>query len=306
MKKITFLYFLFLSVISFAQSVATYNIEFTNYWNATNHSENTTFPGSNAHWSPLVGVNHNSNVTFVAMGTAATTGVENIAETGSFSAFQNTDVQNAITANNAQQFFNAGDLFLNEPTDKIIFNGLEVNENFPLLTMLSMIAPSPDWMIAVNGLELREAGSWKTSITMDLFPYDAGTEDGTTYSLANPATTGGVVTSLAGTDPFDNTRVAQLTITLASVLSTDDTRTIEKITVFPNPVTDKLSLTNIQNSNLKSIEIYNVLGKLDRTVFVKNNVNTLDVDVSNLTSGIYLLKLNNEEGNSKIQKLIVQ
>lgn len=306
MKKITIQLIFFISYLSYAQSVATYNIEFTNYWNSTNHSVGTTFPGSDAHWSPLVGINHNSSVTFVEMGGTATTGVENIAEIGNSNVFQTVDVQNAINANNAEQFFNAGDLFLNEPTDKIILNGFEVSEDFPLLTMLSMIAPSPDWMIAVNSLELRDGGNWKTSITMDLFAYDAGTEEGTAYSLSNPATIGGTITSLRNVAPFDDTRVAELKITLASVLNIQENSNFEKITIFPNPVTDQLILTNIINSNLKSIEIYTVLGKLNRNLLIKNNVNNLKVDVSNLTSGIYLLKLNNEEGNSKTQKLIVQ
>ena len=83
-------------------------------------------------------------------------------------------------------------------------------------------------------------------------------------------------------------------------------RAIGNIKIFPNPVKDKLSISNIINSNLRSIEIFTVLGKLNRTYLVKNNVNNLEIDVSNLTSGIYLLKLNNEDGNSKTQKLIVQ
>ena len=306
MKKITTLFTFLACSLCNAQSVATYNIEFTNYWNSTNHSVGTTFPGSNAHWSPLVGVNHNSNVTFVVLGGTATIGVENIAETGNSNVFETVDVQNAIDSNNAEQFFDAGGLFLNEPTNKITLNGFQVSEDFPLITMLSMIAPSPDWIIAVNGLDLRENGNWKTSVTIDLFPYDAGTEEGTTYSLSNPATSGGTITSLSGVAPFDNTRVAELSITLASVLSTNDNSNFENITVFPNPVNDILTLKNIASAKLKSVQIFNILGELSKTLLVRRNIGNLEVDVSNLTSGIYLLKLNNEAGHSKTQKLIVE
>ncbi len=306
MRKITFILFAFISTFGFTQSVATYNIEFTNYWNATDHSVGTTFPGSNAHWSDLVGVNHNSNTTFVQNGVTATKGVEDIAELGDSNIFRTVDVQDAIDANNAEQFFNAGDLFLNEPTNKIILNNLEVNEDFPLLTMLSMIAPSPDWMMFVNGLELRENGNWKTSITIDIYPYDAGTEDGTTYSLSNPATSGGIISSLRNVAPFNNSRVAELKITLASVLSIDTFLNVEEVRVFPNPASDKITLSNIKNSNLERIEIFTILGKLKRTVLTPNVSNSFTVDVSNLTSGVYLLKFSDNQSGSRTQKLIIQ
>ncbi len=307
MKKITLFFALFFCALCFSQSTATYNITFTNYWNSSDHSVGTSFPGSNAHWSDLVGVNHNSSVTFLEMGGTATTGVENIAELGNQNIFQTVEVQAAIDANNAEQFFNAGDLFLNEPTDEIVYNGLVVSEEFPLLTMLSMIAPSPDWMIGINSLNLRDSGSWRTSITMDLFPYDAGTEDGTAYSLSNPASNPiGVISNIQGVAPFNSTRVASIEITLQSVLSTDNVSELDAVDVFPNPVEDKLSLGNIRNANLERIEIYSVLGKLNRTIPINTSTNTLDVNVSDLTAGIYLLKLQSKSGFSKTQKLIVR
>ena len=50
-----------------------------------------------------------------------------------------------------------------------------------------MIAPSPDWFIGVHDLPLFDDGQWVEDLSVDLFPYDAGTEDGTGYSTGNPA-----------------------------------------------------------------------------------------------------------------------
>jgi hypothetical protein len=44
-----------------------------------------------------------------------------------------------------------------------------------------MIAPSPDWFVGVSGLCLCEGNAWADSVIVDLFPYDAGTDGGTTY-----------------------------------------------------------------------------------------------------------------------------
>ena len=103
MKKITFTYTLLLimlfSVTSIAQSTATYDINFTNTWNAADHG---TLP-SNAHWSNLVGANHNSDIRFLEMGGTATVGIENVAEAGSNTIF-NSEVQTAINAGSAEQW----------------------------------------------------------------------------------------------------------------------------------------------------------------------------------------------------------
>ncbi len=44
-----------------------------------------------------------------------------------------------------------------------------------------MIAPSPDWFIAVSNINLIENNEWVTSKTITVDIYDAGTDDGTTF-----------------------------------------------------------------------------------------------------------------------------
>jgi len=52
--------------------LATYNIKFINNWNETDHGP---LP-NNAHWSKLVGVNHNANIEFVKNNGTASLGVK--------------------------------------------------------------------------------------------------------------------------------------------------------------------------------------------------------------------------------------
>lgn len=52
-----------------------------------------------------------------------------------------------------------------------------------------MIDPSPDWFLGVSGLDLcLENCSWAESRTLDLFPWDAGTDSGATYTAPNQPT----------------------------------------------------------------------------------------------------------------------
>ena len=40
------------------------------------------------------------------------------------------------------------------------------------------IVPSPDWFVGQSSLELCRDGAWITDLTLDLYPFDAGTDQG--------------------------------------------------------------------------------------------------------------------------------
>ena len=51
-----------------------------------------------------------------------------------------------------------------------------------------MIAPSPDWFIGVDSLDLCDNGTWRESWNVTMSPpWDAGTEEGLQFSGANSA-----------------------------------------------------------------------------------------------------------------------
>ena len=168
---------------------ARYQVTFTSRWNASSHGNSPPYPaGSSPHFTPLVGSTHNSQVTFWQRGQLATRGIESIAELGSTGTFRNMDQANARAAGNAGAYINIGGLgaYPSSATRQI-----DVSEDFPLLTLASMIAPTPDWFVGVSGFNLKEGsrGCWKRTITENLVGNDAGTEKGTGYSLGNPAET---------------------------------------------------------------------------------------------------------------------
>lgn len=55
---------------------------------------------------------------------------------------------------------------------------------FQLSLMVKMI-PSPDWFVGMDSLNLCEGSQWKQDVTVDLQPYDAGTDSGFTFSSPN-------------------------------------------------------------------------------------------------------------------------
>jgi hypothetical protein len=305
MNKITLLFCLstlLISNITTSQSVATYNIVFESFWNATDHG---ILPPS-SHWSSLVGANHNSNITFLEKDGIATQGIENIAETGNITVFRDNEVNPSITNGDTKKFINGGGL--GSATGTISINGLEVSENFPLITLISMIAPSPDWMIAINSINLRNAGNtdWQDLIEIDLYAYDAGTDNGSTYNDANADVTPHIaINSLQGDPPFNNNRIGKLTITFQNTLGINSIGRVQNIKIFPNPTKGNITISNIQNTDLNSIEVYNLLGCLMKVISVKKGVSKIDLDFTSFKKGMYIVNLSDKNGVSKTQKLII-
>ncbi|CAG5127524.1 unnamed protein product [Candidula unifasciata] len=53
------------------------------------------------------------------------------------------------------------------------------------LSFMMRIIPSPDWFIGVNSLDLCAHGRWKNKVHLDLTPFDAGTDQGLTFTAPN-------------------------------------------------------------------------------------------------------------------------
>jgi hypothetical protein len=163
-----------------AASTASYTVTFDATWSQQTHPGKYP-PG--AHFSPLIGGVHNGQVAFWAPGALASPGIESMAEVGGTTTLRN-EVQAAITAGTASAVLQGGGV--NSPGNTSFT--FQASTEFPLVTLVTMVAPTPDWFVGVHGFDLRDGGGWKNHATVDLFGYDAGTEEGVNFSLSNPAT----------------------------------------------------------------------------------------------------------------------
>ena len=194
-----------------AQS-ATYRVTFEGKFTASALASGVSVP-SGEHFTTLIGAVHNGSATFWSSGAMASAGVEAVAELGITGTFKSEINANTNAVAVIEKSLPSG----GTPTATV---ELTVTTDHPLVTLLSMIAPSPDWFVGVSGLSLRNAtdDAWQPSLTVDLFPYDAGTEEGTEFSLSNAATSPqGAITSIKGTGKFSDEPIAALTFTLQAV-----------------------------------------------------------------------------------------
>lgn len=196
---------------SLAQDVVEYQTQLATEWSEQTHPQD--FP-SNAHFSRLIGATHNQQASLWIPGGIASPGIELMAETGGSTLLQG-EVNALISAGSADQFLSLGSV---PNTPGFATRTLTAQAQFPLLSIVTMIAPSPDWFIGVHDVDLRPNGVWVRELLIDLHPYDAGTDAGVSYGSANSDITPHIpIEIMTSTFPFEGTgRIGTLRITLLS------------------------------------------------------------------------------------------
>ena len=187
---------------------AVYSVVFNATWSAATHP--TDYPRG-AHFSPLIGAVHDDGVRFWASGQTATHGIESMAETGGTSTLRS-EIRAQIPAHALSVIAGPG---LGTSPARTTIPRIVVQLDYPLVTLVTMIAPSPDWFVGVSGLSLMdEFGQWVEELQVTLYPYDSGTDDGTTYTSANAdSSPRQPIRSLRGEAPFSNAPIGTFTFT---------------------------------------------------------------------------------------------
>jgi len=183
---------------------ARYRVTFNATWSEATHPVN--FPAGNPHFSPLTGVTHNDQVQFWAPQVPASQGVKVVAETGNPTEFLN-EINAVIRNGDAAVAITGGGIPLSPGSTSVEF---DISSDFPLVTLATMIAPSPDWFLGVHDLSMLENGDFVESMTVSLNAYDAGTDSGVTYTSADLATTPVTGITLVNSDLADSSFQAGL------------------------------------------------------------------------------------------------
>ena len=105
-----------------------------------------------------------------------------------------------------------------------------------------------------------------------------------------------IITDLAGNNRIENTTVDIGAYEYGSTLSVADFDTTTNFVIYPNPTT---SILNIDSQiALVKVEVFSILGKKVLSA------NSKSIDVSDLNSGIYVLKIIDDRGNQSTLKFI--
>jgi alpha-amylase len=149
---------------------------------------------------------------------------------------------------------------------------------------------NPDW----PGQPMTQVEGNKWSITLSGF---SGCEVGVVFNngAASPAQTVDLFTTGNTCWIIDNTPTGakyNATVDETCITTIIDQNETNKFSIYPNPVIDKLFISQKMDSQ-NNIEILDITGK---TIVNLKLMNGNSVDVSNLNSGIYFIKIGNQIG----------
>lgn len=300
MQRIVLLFCTYFFVLnSFAQD-ATYKIEFISNWSSSTHPMD--YPSGSAHWSPLIGASHQNAALAFDLGVIASNGIESVAETGATGTITS-EINALITAGIAYKVINGPGLGSGPGT--ITINDVEVDANFPYVSLMTMIAPSPDWIAMIGNQKLTDAGgNWINSISVNVYATDAGTDAGSTYTSSNSDITPHIeMESLQNMAPFSNEIIGTFVFTLEQVLSSPNENINDALVLYPNPTSDVLMLKNEGNLRIERAELYSINGKRIRTLTSLGR--NQSISLQNLNRGLYFIRIISNRG-SLTKKLILE
>ena len=155
-----------------------YLVTFTGTWSVETHP--LDFPQS-PHFSGLIGAVHNDKVTLWKEGGFASPGIKQMAETGAKTLLSEEISQMIIDGTVYVRLSGVG---INT-SPGVTSLRLTAHRDYNRVTLVSMLAPSPDWFVGVSGLSLFENNDWLIEKEVVLYAYDAGTDSGVTYTAEN-------------------------------------------------------------------------------------------------------------------------
>ncbi|RLD83101.1 MAG: hypothetical protein DRJ07_07310 [Bacteroidetes bacterium] len=85
----------------------------------------------------------------------------------------------------------------------------------------------------------------------------------------------------------------------SNLLAVEDNLIKQNIRLYPNPTSGKINISNPNNLELESIEIYNIYGQK-----LFDDIQNNKIDIQNFARGIYLVKIEGLNGKQGIYKII--
>ncbi|XP_069946228.1 spondin-1-like isoform X2 [Cherax quadricarinatus] len=164
---------------------AKYEVTFEGLWSRHTHPKD--FPTNEwlTHFSDIIGASHSADYRVWEYGGFASDGLRQVAEWGSTRALES---ELKRQSDHIRTIIKARGLWYPNVNGKT-FAVFRVDNRHHLMSLVSMLGPTPDWIVGVSALELCLRNcTWVDQKSLNLYPWDAGTDSGITYESTNAPT----------------------------------------------------------------------------------------------------------------------
>lgn len=150
----------------------------------------------------------------------------------------------------------------------------------------------------------------QTIVDGSLSPAPAGTDMTGTFSFTIPE---GTTPTVDLTNPFNYKIVIELSdsswnwlagaypatqINLTATTASLNDFSLEGFTIYPNPVKEKITIKGLESYENVTISIHNILGKQVKSI---PNLITNSINVEELNSGVYLIRIKNKLSSKTVK-----
>ncbi|CAG7729287.1 unnamed protein product [Allacma fusca] len=165
---------------------AKYELTFEGLWSSLTHPKDFPADTLSAHFGDVIGASHSPDYRFWEYGGEASDGLSNLAELGDT---QELESELKEKSSNIRTIIKARGLknpkFYGYKTSAVF----RADKDNNLVSIVSKIVPSPDWFVGISGVNLCLPNcSWSEEKILNLYPWDAGTNDGISYTSEGEAT----------------------------------------------------------------------------------------------------------------------
>ena len=89
-----------------------------------------------------------------------------------------------------------------------------------------------------------------------------------------------------------------------AVLSTSEFNLENSLIINPNPASENIKISTVQNNKLNAITIFDIKGN---TIYTEKNISILEKEilVNSFSAGLYIVKVTTQNGNQISKKLII-
>jgi len=180
-------------------SMATYEVVFVPSWNPATHPDE--YPITHAKkglLTPMIGATHSAEYRLFAAGRKPTPGLERLSEMGKHEPLD-TEIEAAVASGKAGSIIEVSE-GSEGPVHAPVSFSFDIDPRYPTVSLVGMIAPSPDWFYGVS-TTLMSDGRWVPSLIVPAYAWDSGGDAGSRYMAED-----------ADLEPKQNTRLSDASV----------------------------------------------------------------------------------------------